>query len=103
MRFGTVASYTWDFGDGSAPVTTTGPTTSHTYAKAGVYEVKVTATSRTGRRPRWSSRARPSSATAAPAATATVRVAAGILCRGQVPTIVGTDGDDTLEGTTATT
>jgi hypothetical protein len=28
-------SYTWDFGDGSAPVTTTTPTTSHAFANAG--------------------------------------------------------------------
>jgi PKD repeat protein len=39
---GTVASYAWDFGDGSA--TGTGRTTSHTYSAAGSYTVKLTVT-----------------------------------------------------------
>jgi PKD repeat protein len=44
---GTIASYTWDFGDpGSAGNTTTGPSASasHTYATSGTYTVTVTAT-----------------------------------------------------------
>ena len=41
---GTIASYTWDFGDGSAPETTTSPTVSHTYAAAGDYQVSLTVT-----------------------------------------------------------
>jgi PKD repeat protein len=36
---GTVASYAWDFGDGS---TATGPTASHTFASAGTYNVALT-------------------------------------------------------------
>ncbi len=38
------ASYTWDFGDGSSPVVTTTPTTSHVYAEGGSYTATVTVT-----------------------------------------------------------
>ncbi len=37
---GTIESYSWDFGDGSEPVTT--KTASHTYDRAGNYEVTLT-------------------------------------------------------------
>jgi len=33
--------YIWDFNDGSAPVTTNGPTASHTFNSAGIYRVKL--------------------------------------------------------------
>ncbi|HWP33726.1 MAG TPA: PKD domain-containing protein, partial [Solirubrobacterales bacterium] len=36
-----IASYSWEFGDGKSR-TTTSPQTDHIYAKAGVYEAKVT-------------------------------------------------------------
>jgi len=36
------ATYTWDFGDGTPPATFTFPRTTHTYARAGNYTVKVT-------------------------------------------------------------
>lgn len=39
---GTVTQWTWDFGDGSAPVT--GATASHTYAAGGDYTVTLTVT-----------------------------------------------------------
>jgi PKD repeat protein len=39
---GTVASHSWDFGDGTAPVG--GATASHTYAAAGTYPVTLTVT-----------------------------------------------------------
>ena len=48
VRFGTIASYRWDFGDGSAPVTTTTPTTSHVYATSGTFTATVTETSSAG-------------------------------------------------------
>ncbi len=41
---GTVASYGWDFGDTGANSTGTGKTTTHTYAAAGTYTVKLTVT-----------------------------------------------------------
>jgi hypothetical protein len=37
-----VASYTFDFGDGSAPVTQSSPTITHTYANAGDFLAKLT-------------------------------------------------------------
>jgi hypothetical protein len=48
VRFGTIASYRWDFGDGSTAVTSTTAKVSHTYAKAGSYSVRVTETSSAG-------------------------------------------------------
>lgn len=42
---GTVASYLWDFGDGSSATT---PTASHTYVAAGTYSVKLTVTDNDG-------------------------------------------------------
>ncbi|HZC69906.1 MAG TPA: PKD domain-containing protein [Jatrophihabitans sp.] len=42
---GTIASYAWDFGDGS---TGTGVTATHTYAAAGVYQIQLTLTDNTG-------------------------------------------------------
>ncbi|RKR72934.1 beta strand repeat-containing protein [Frondihabitans australicus] len=42
---GTVASYAWNFGDGS---TGTGSTVNHTYASAGTYSVKLTVTDNQG-------------------------------------------------------
>ncbi|HEV7515042.1 MAG TPA: PKD domain-containing protein, partial [Thermoanaerobaculia bacterium] len=38
----TVASYTFNFGDGSAPVTQPGPAIAHTYAKAGTFSASLT-------------------------------------------------------------
>jgi len=34
-------SYTWDFGDGTAPVTTTGPTVTHTFPDKKTYTIKL--------------------------------------------------------------
>ncbi|MGH2928279.1 MAG: choice-of-anchor D domain-containing protein, partial [Solirubrobacteraceae bacterium] len=48
VAYGTIASYRWDFGDGSPPVTTTTPTTTHVYAGAGDYSASVTETSSGG-------------------------------------------------------
>ncbi|HET7569026.1 MAG TPA: PKD domain-containing protein [Gammaproteobacteria bacterium] len=39
-----VASYTYDFGDGSTPVTTSTPTATHTYKTAGDYRATLTVT-----------------------------------------------------------
>ena len=48
VRFGTITSYTWDFGDGSPPVTTSTPTTTHVYAASGSYTARVTETDSAG-------------------------------------------------------
>lgn len=40
----TIASYTFDFGDGSSPVSGSSPNADHTYATAGEYMATVTAT-----------------------------------------------------------
>ena len=40
---GTITSYAWDFGDGTA-ATTSGPTTSHAYAQPGSYTATLTVT-----------------------------------------------------------
>ncbi len=45
---GGALSYTWDFGDGSAPVTVAVPTTTHTYAAPGLYQVTLTVTDALG-------------------------------------------------------
>jgi len=42
----TIAGWSWNFGDGSAPNTTQNPT--HTYGAAGIYQVSLTVTSSTG-------------------------------------------------------
>ena len=41
-------SYTWNFGDGSAPVTTATPTTTHIYATPGSQQVTLTVTDSAG-------------------------------------------------------
>jgi PKD repeat protein len=43
---GTVDSYLWEFGDGQT--STTGPSTTHTYAGVGTYDVKLTVTDNGG-------------------------------------------------------
>jgi uncharacterized repeat protein (TIGR01451 family) len=43
-----IASYTFHFGDGSTPVTQTGPRISHTYASAGDYRATLTVTDSRG-------------------------------------------------------
>jgi YVTN family beta-propeller protein len=47
VAFGSIASYAWTFGDGTAATTTT-PTTTHTYAALGTYTAAVTETSSAG-------------------------------------------------------
>jgi len=39
---GQIVKYTWDFGDGSAPVETTNPTIQHTYTSPGNFNVQLT-------------------------------------------------------------
>ncbi|HEU5216266.1 MAG TPA: PKD domain-containing protein [Gaiellaceae bacterium] len=45
-----IASYTFDFGDGSAPVTQSTPTTTHTYTNAGEFKATLTVTDPHGRK-----------------------------------------------------
>jgi hypothetical protein len=44
VAFGTITNYSWDFGDGSAPVDTSAPTVSHVYGSQGTYTATVTET-----------------------------------------------------------
>ena len=44
---GTISTYAWNFGDGAVATTTT-PTTTHPYAKAGTYTVRLTVTDSAG-------------------------------------------------------
>ncbi|HEX4323719.1 MAG TPA: PKD domain-containing protein [Gaiellaceae bacterium] len=44
-----IASYTFDFGDGSAPVTQSTPTITHTYTNAGEFQAKLTVTDSRGK------------------------------------------------------
>lgn len=41
---GSISSYSWDFGDGSAPVQLTEPATGHAYGAAGIYTITLTVT-----------------------------------------------------------
>ncbi len=45
-----VASYTFDFGDGSAPVTQSSPTITHTYTNAGDFKATLTVTDTHGKK-----------------------------------------------------
>ena len=47
VRFGSITSYRWAFGDGTS-ATTNVPTTSHTYAAPGTYDASVTETDSAG-------------------------------------------------------
>jgi len=44
LNGGTINGYTFNFGDGSAAVTQSSPTVSHSYTKAGTYEASTTVT-----------------------------------------------------------
>ena len=48
VAFGKIASYVWDFGDGTTSTTTKAPTTIHTYTSPGTYSATVTETSSGG-------------------------------------------------------
>jgi hypothetical protein len=43
-----IQSYVWDFGDGTAPQTTTSPTITHAYSSAGTKVIRVTANQASG-------------------------------------------------------
>ncbi|MFL6101250.1 MAG: PKD domain-containing protein, partial [Actinomycetales bacterium] len=45
---GSIASYTWDFGDGTAQVTTPSPAASHQFAGVARYQVRLTVTNSAG-------------------------------------------------------
>ena len=48
VKFGSITSYLWDFGDGSPPVATTSPSLSHTYNEPGSFTASVTETDSAG-------------------------------------------------------
>jgi len=48
VECGSISSYAWDFGDGTAPQVTTTPTVDHTYTSAGTHQVTVTETDSAG-------------------------------------------------------
>jgi parallel beta-helix repeat protein len=76
-----IASYTFDFGDGSAPVGPQGsPTATHTYASAGSYVVRVTVTDTGGRSSTATSTVEAAIVQdAAPAAALTVTPTSGVI------------------------
>lgn len=43
-----ITNYTWDFGDGTLPVSDTDPDTSHIYSAPGIYNVTLSITTQTG-------------------------------------------------------
>jgi len=43
-----IVSYTWDFGDGSSPVTGTGPVVTHSYTSRGTYAITLVVTDTAG-------------------------------------------------------
>ncbi len=89
---GTIASYTWDFGDGSSA---TGATAAHSYVNAGSYTVTVTVTDDDGA---TNSASRSVTATApntAPVASFTSRVANLDVA---VDATASTDGDGAVAG-----
>jgi PKD domain len=45
------STYTWSFGDGSAPISGTSKTANHVYAQAGTYTVTLTVSNTTGSNP----------------------------------------------------
>ena len=47
VKYGTIVSYSWDFGDGSTEIATT-PTVTHIYSRAGTYTASVTETDTAG-------------------------------------------------------
>lgn len=48
VKYGSIASYRWDFGDGSASFTTSSDTATHVFASAGTYTVTLVETDSAG-------------------------------------------------------
>jgi len=48
-RFSPIANYTWDFGDGTSPITITNPIITYNYTQPGNYSVTLTVTDEDGR------------------------------------------------------
>jgi YVTN family beta-propeller protein len=71
-----IAHYTWDFGDGTAPVTTGDPDVTHTFATQGSYRVRLTATDAAGTATTRVFTGRTVSRNGAPSATTTTVVVA---------------------------
>jgi PKD repeat protein len=88
---GSIASYTWSFGDGSAPAA--GSTTQHSYAQGGSYTVTLTVTDDGGSTASMSTALTVEPPNVAPAALFTSSCA-GVTC--SVDAGASTDGDGTV-------
>jgi PKD repeat protein len=73
VAFGTIVSYTWNFGDGTT-ATTTGATTNHLYPAAGKYTATVTETDSAGTSTTVAFTGQTVSRNGGPSATASVTV-----------------------------
>ncbi len=94
---GSIFSHRWDFGDGT---TSDEPSPNHTYATPGAYTVTLTVMDDSGAEVTASNTVTVSDGVApGPAPVPVTPSASTITCRGQAPTIVGTNGHDVIVGT----
>lgn len=86
---GNIASYRWDFGDGTPALTTTAPTTTHAYAAYGTYRVTLRVTDSDGL---WSETSMRLSVYAPPVAAFTFTPSAPLV--GEIVAFDGTPSTD---------
>ncbi len=95
---GAIASYQWDFGDGS---TATGNTAAHIYTTAGAYAAKLTVTNATGLTSTASTTVTVTAPVIEPALPPTARISSSTAA-GQAPLIVTFDGAGSTAAANAT-